>query len=68
LSSVEDWLHYIGLGQYYQNFMKHGFDELDFVGCDILLRQDIRTIGISNEQDIIHLLEELQKKGNSKGK
>lgn len=48
--------------------MKHGFDELDFVGSDILLRQDLRTIGVNNEQDIVHLLEELQKKGISKGK
>jgi hypothetical protein len=48
--------------------MRHGFDELEFVGSDILLRQDLRTIGVNNEQDIVHLLEELQKKGISKGK
>ena len=67
MKTVSDWLHYIGLGGYEDNFVSHGFDDLDFVGCDVITRQDLRTIGVSNEQDISHLLDALSKKGLSKG-
>ena len=68
LKSVSDWLHYIGLGNYESNFVSNGFDHLDFVGCDILTRQDLKTIGIVNDKDTSHLIDALQKKGISKGK
>ena len=67
LKTVSDWLHYIGLGNYHDNFISHGFDDLDFVGCDVITRQDLKQIGVVNEQDISHLSDALQKRGPSKG-
>jgi hypothetical protein len=64
---VSDWLHYIGLGGYEANFVSNGFDDLDFVGCDLLSRPDLKAIGVANEQDVAHLLDALGKKGFSKG-
>jgi hypothetical protein len=68
LKTVSDWLHYIGLGNYESNFTSNGFDDLDFVGSDLVTRSDLKSIGIVNEQDISHLIDALLKKGPSKGK
>ena len=64
---MPDWLHYIGSGNYEENFIANGFDHLDYVGSDILTRQDLKSIGIVNDKDTSHLIDALQKKGLSKG-
>ena len=67
--TVEDWLTYIGLGKYIDTFIKNGYDDLNFLGEDIITcKQDLTYIGISDEKDITHLLESLKKKGNSAGR
>ena len=66
--TVEDWLSYIGLGRYNDNFLSNGYDDLNFLGEDIIsCKQDLIDIGITDEKDIAHLLESLKKKGNSAG-
>ena len=68
LLTVEDWLSYIGLGRYNDNFINNGYDDLNFLGEDIIsCKQDLLDIGITDEKDIAHLLESLKKKGNSAG-
>ena len=69
LLTVEDWLTYIGLGKYIALFIENGYDDLNFLGEDIIsCKQDLVDIGITDEKDITHLLESLKKKGNSAGK
>ena len=68
LLTVEDWLTYIGLGKYINNFINNGYDDLNFLGEDVITcKQDLVDIGISDEKDSSHLLESLKKKGNSAG-
>ena len=68
LLTVEDWLTYIGLGKYIDIFINNGYDDLNFLGEDVInCKQDLLEIGISDEKDIAHLLESLKKKGNSAG-
>ncbi len=50
LKTVSDWLHYIGSGNYEEKFISNGFDHLDYVGSDILTRQDLKSIGIVNDK------------------
>lgn len=69
LLTVADWLTYIGLGKYTDIFINNGYDDLNFLGEDIInCKQDLVDIGIFDEKDITHLLEALKKKGNSAGK
>ena len=68
LLTVEDWLTYVGLGKYISNFIDNGYDDLNFLGEDVITcKQDLVDIGISDEKDSSHLLESLKKKGNSAG-
>ena len=69
LVTVDDWLAYIGLGKYIDIFLNNGYDDLNFLGEDIInCKQDLVDIGVSDEKDITHLLESLKKKGNSAGR
>ena len=36
LLTVEDWLSYIGLGKYKDTFINNGYDDLNFLGEDII--------------------------------
>ena len=68
LLTIEDWLTYIGLEKYIDVFINNGYDDLNFLGEDIIsCKQDLIDIGILDEKDITHLLESLKKKGNSAG-
>ena len=68
LLTIEDWLTYIGLEKYIDVFVNNGYDDLNYLGEDIIsCKQDLFDIGISDEKDIAHLLESLKKKGNSAG-
>ena len=48
-------------------FIKHGFDNIDFVGEDIINDADLATMGINDPQDKHDLMEALKRKGYSQG-
>uniref|UniRef100_A0A672L6V3 Ankyrin repeat and sterile alpha motif domain containing 1A n=1 Tax=Sinocyclocheilus grahami TaxID=75366 RepID=A0A672L6V3_SINGR len=43
---VGDWLEHIGLPQYESKLLLNGFDDLRFMGNDVMEEQDLREIGI----------------------
>ncbi|XP_051961885.1 ankyrin repeat and SAM domain-containing protein 1A-like isoform X2 [Xyrauchen texanus] len=45
---VGDWLEHIGLSQYESKLLLNGFDDLRFMGNDIMEEQDLREIGITD--------------------
>ncbi|XP_051515710.1 ankyrin repeat and SAM domain-containing protein 1A isoform X3 [Myxocyprinus asiaticus] len=45
---VGDWLEHIGLPQYESKLLLNGFDDLRFMGNDIMEEQDLREIGITD--------------------
>ncbi|XP_064602362.1 ankyrin repeat and SAM domain-containing protein 1A-like isoform X2 [Liolophura sinensis] len=47
--SVGDWLEGLGLGRYENTLVANGFDDLDFIGGTILEEEDLKTIGVENE-------------------
>uniref|UniRef100_A0A673KM97 Ankyrin repeat and sterile alpha motif domain containing 1A n=1 Tax=Sinocyclocheilus rhinocerous TaxID=307959 RepID=A0A673KM97_9TELE len=46
--SVGDWLEHIGLPQYESKLLLNGFDDLRFMGNDVMEEQDLREIGITD--------------------
>lgn len=68
LVTVEDWLTFIGLNQYTSLFMEHGYDNLSFIGDDIISTpKDLADIGITDDQNVAHLLKSLEAKGRCAG-
>ena len=65
--TVLEWLEYCNLGRHEMAFIKHGFDNIDFVGEDIINDADLATMGINDPQDKHDLMEALKKKGYSQG-
>uniref|UniRef100_A0A8C2Q3D5 Ankyrin repeat and sterile alpha motif domain containing 1A n=1 Tax=Cyprinus carpio TaxID=7962 RepID=A0A8C2Q3D5_CYPCA len=45
---VGDWLEHIGLPQYESKLLLNGFDDLRFMGNDVMEDQDLREIGITD--------------------
>uniref|UniRef100_A0A8C1E4T2 Ankyrin repeat and sterile alpha motif domain containing 1A n=1 Tax=Cyprinus carpio carpio TaxID=630221 RepID=A0A8C1E4T2_CYPCA len=45
---VGDWLENIGLPQYESKLLLNGFDDLRFMGNDVMEEQDLREIGITD--------------------
>uniref|UniRef100_A0A671L9H1 Ankyrin repeat and sterile alpha motif domain containing 1A n=1 Tax=Sinocyclocheilus anshuiensis TaxID=1608454 RepID=A0A671L9H1_9TELE len=45
---VGDWLEHIGLPQYESKLLLNGFDDLRFMGNDVMEEQDLREIGITD--------------------
>ncbi|XP_023696316.1 ankyrin repeat and SAM domain-containing protein 1A-like isoform X6 [Paramormyrops kingsleyae] len=43
---VGDWLEHVGLPQYESKFLLNGFDDLRFMGSNVMEDQDLREIGI----------------------
>ncbi|XP_013778899.1 uncharacterized protein LOC106463417 isoform X2 [Limulus polyphemus] len=72
--TVEEWLTYLGLSDYENLFIINGFDDIKFLGGNILEDQDLQNIGISNKehrQKIINFrkkLQPVQPIGKGKGK
>uniref|UniRef100_A0A3Q1JBU0 Ankyrin repeat and sterile alpha motif domain containing 1A n=1 Tax=Anabas testudineus TaxID=64144 RepID=A0A3Q1JBU0_ANATE len=55
--SVGDWLEHVGLPQYENKLMASGFDDLHFMGNNVMEDQDLREIGItdpSHRKKILH--------------
>ena len=67
LNTLEDWLTYYKLEKYIKSFQDHGYDDIDFIGQDIIDEQDMRTLGIE-ANDQTKLKEALKSKGYIKGK
>ncbi|XP_041084400.1 ankyrin repeat and SAM domain-containing protein 1A-like isoform X3 [Polyodon spathula] len=47
---VGDWLEHIGLPQYESKLLLNGFDDLHFMGSNVMEDLDLREIGISDPQ------------------
>ncbi|EOA98389.1 Ankyrin repeat and SAM domain-containing protein 1A, partial [Anas platyrhynchos] len=45
--SVGEWLESIGLQQYESKLLLNGFDDVRFLGCNVMEDQDLRDIGIA---------------------
>ncbi|XP_022254556.1 uncharacterized protein LOC106470250 isoform X3 [Limulus polyphemus] len=48
--TVEEWLSHLRLSDYENLFLINGFDDIEFLGGNILEDQDLQEIGISNEE------------------
>ncbi|XP_029799899.1 ankyrin repeat and SAM domain-containing protein 1A isoform X2 [Suricata suricatta] len=48
--SVGEWLEAVGLQQYESKLLLNGFDDVRFLGSNVMEEQDLREIGISDPQ------------------
>ncbi|NWX89713.1 ANS1A protein, partial [Nothoprocta ornata] len=55
--SVGEWLESIGLQQYESKLLLNGFDDVRFLGCNVMEEQDLRDIGIGDAQHRRKLLQ-----------
>nr|XP_020019710.1 ankyrin repeat and SAM domain-containing protein 1A isoform X1 [Castor canadensis] len=55
--SVGEWLESIGLQQYESKLLLNGFDDVHFLGSNVMEDQDLREIGISDAQHRRKLLQ-----------
>ena len=65
--SVEDWLKYYKLGKYEEAFEKSGFDDIRFIGQDIIDDKDVEAMEITCNKDQRVLFEALKVKGFCQG-
>ncbi|XP_076311891.1 ankyrin repeat and sterile alpha motif domain-containing protein 1B-like isoform X2 [Tachypleus tridentatus] len=49
--TVEEWLTYLGLSYYENLFISNGFDDMEFMGGNIVEDRDLKNIGISNKEE-----------------
>ncbi|KAM7411599.1 hypothetical protein PAMA_021539 [Pampus argenteus] len=62
--SVGDWLEHVGLPQYESKLLLNGFDDLRYMGNNVMEDQDLREIGItdpSHRKKILHAARSLPK-------
>ena len=62
-----DFLSHYKLAKYEKQFMEHGYDDIDFVGEDVINDADLARLGINDRQDQLILMEAFKKKGYSQG-
>ncbi|XP_028744271.1 ankyrin repeat and SAM domain-containing protein 1A isoform X7 [Peromyscus leucopus] len=55
--SVGEWLESMGLQQYESRLLLNGFDDVRFLGSNVMEEQDLREIGISDPQHRRKLLQ-----------
>ncbi|XP_046320536.1 ankyrin repeat and SAM domain-containing protein 1A isoform X10 [Marmota monax] len=55
--SVGEWLESLGLQQYESKLLLNGFDDVRFLGSNVMEEQDLREIGISDPQHRRKLLQ-----------
>ncbi|XP_058162583.1 ankyrin repeat and SAM domain-containing protein 1A isoform X3 [Dasypus novemcinctus] len=55
--SVGEWLESVGLQQYESKLLLNGFDDVHFLGSNVMEEQDLREIGISDPQHRRKLLQ-----------
>ncbi|XP_063745717.1 ankyrin repeat and SAM domain-containing protein 1A-like isoform X5 [Eleginops maclovinus] len=61
---VGDWLEHVGLPQYESKLLLNGFDDLHYMGSNVMEDQDLREIGItdpSHRKKILHAARSLPK-------
>ncbi|KAJ3587171.1 hypothetical protein NHX12_013560 [Muraenolepis orangiensis] len=61
---VGDWLDHVGLPQYESKLLLNGFDDLHYMGRNVMEEQDLREIGItdpSHRRKILHAARSLPK-------
>uniref|UniRef100_A0A3Q2YEF4 Ankyrin repeat and sterile alpha motif domain containing 1A n=1 Tax=Hippocampus comes TaxID=109280 RepID=A0A3Q2YEF4_HIPCM len=61
---VGDWLELVGLPQYESKLLLNGFDDLHYMGSNVMEEQDLREIGISDpghRKKILHAARSLPK-------
>ncbi|XP_071399597.1 ankyrin repeat and SAM domain-containing protein 1A-like isoform X2 [Centroberyx affinis] len=61
---VGDWLEHVGLPQYESKLLLNGFDDLHYMGSNVMEDQDLREIGItdpSHRRKILHAARSLPK-------
>ncbi|XP_044067693.1 ankyrin repeat and SAM domain-containing protein 1A isoform X11 [Siniperca chuatsi] len=61
---VGEWLEHVGLPQYESRFLLNGFDDLRFMGSNVMEDQDLRDIGITDpghRKKILHAARSLPK-------
>ena len=63
-----DFLKHHKMDKYEKQFMEHGYDDIDFVGEDVINDADLARLGINDTQDQLILMEAFKKKGYSQGK
>ena len=63
-----DFLKHYKMEKYQKQFMEHGYDDIDFVGEDVINDADLARLGINDTQDQLILMEAFKKKGYSQGK
>ena len=65
--TLDEWLNYYKLEKYLETFIKHGFDDINYIGEDIIDDKDMTTLKI-DLKDQNTLKEALKTKGFIKGK
>ncbi|KAF0034629.1 hypothetical protein F2P81_012387 [Scophthalmus maximus] len=61
---VGEWLEHVGLPQYESKFLLNGFDDLRFMGSNVMEDQDLRDFGITDpghRKKILHAARSLPK-------
>nr|XP_043880779.1 ankyrin repeat and SAM domain-containing protein 1A isoform X2 [Solea senegalensis] len=61
---VGEWLEHVGLPQYESKFLLNGFDDLRFMGSNVMEDQDLRDVGITDpghRKKILHAARSLPK-------
>uniref|UniRef100_A0A8D2ZWH5 Ankyrin repeat and sterile alpha motif domain containing 1A n=1 Tax=Scophthalmus maximus TaxID=52904 RepID=A0A8D2ZWH5_SCOMX len=61
---VGDWLEHVGLPQYESKLLLNGFDDLHYMGSNVMEDQDLREIGIvdlSHRKKILHAARSIPK-------
>ncbi|XP_074537154.1 ankyrin repeat and SAM domain-containing protein 1A isoform X3 [Halichoeres trimaculatus] len=61
---VGDWLEHVGLPQYESKLLLNGFDDLHYMGSNVMEDQDLREIGItdpSHRKKLLHAARSLPK-------
>ncbi|XP_070758110.1 ankyrin repeat and SAM domain-containing protein 1A [Enoplosus armatus] len=61
---VGEWLEHVGLPQYESRFLLNGFDDLRFMGSNVMEDQDLRDVGITDpghRKKILHAARSLPK-------
>ena len=59
-SSVQEWLRYISMEKYLNNFESSGYDDLSFMGGGMMSKEDLVEIGIDDQKDCSVLIDSLR--------
>lgn len=57
IQSVGEWLEDMSLGQYENTLVANGYDDMDFLGGNIIEDQDLQEIGIKDEKHRRQIIE-----------